>query len=240
MEKFKRLDINSFYFHGLQAWGYQDKFETSLLKLEAILKSKALLCRQKQIEFFSESPEVSPLLERYEQKSSKFNLNGMTHVSICKCQHFLGPRFKSISFSEFISGNMAIGIILSKDVEKLIDRSKTEFMLLDGELQVEGAIPLDYMVGVFCSCKSTNELLEDIESSNNYEMSREEFEKILPYIYPPHHEQVLQALQSLLKKYGYNKVPIYSNRDWTEIKKGITPMELFDQKQAQNKEPEEE
>lgn len=229
MEKFKRLDINSFYFHGLQAWGYQNKVETSLLKLEAIFESGAILCRQKVDKGY------------WRETSGHYgalNLNGMTHVSICQSSQFEDPRFASGAFSEYVRGNMAIGIILSKDVEKIIDRSRTEVM--DGEFQVEGEIPLDYMVGIYCGCKSTNEILEDIESSNNYEMSREEFEKILPYIHPPHHEQILQALHSLLKKYGYNKVPIYSNRDWTEIKKGITPMELFDQEQSQNKEPEQE
>lgn len=236
MEKNKRLDINSVYFHGLESWGFQDRLENSLKRLEAILKSKAILCRQKQLELFGESKEQASMFERYE--TQKYNLNGMTHVSICQSGHFDDPRFASAAFNEYIRGNFGIGIILSKDVESLIDGSRTEVM--DGEFQVKGEIPLDYMVGIYCGCKSTNEILEDIESANNYEMSREEFEKILPLIFTPFHEQILQALQILLKKYGHNKVPIYSNRDWTEIKKGITPMELFDQKQAQNKEPQQE
>ena len=220
----KKLDINSVYFHGLESWGFQDRLENSLKRLEAILKSKAILCRQKQLELFGESQEHASMFERYE--TQKYNLNGMTHVSICQSGHFDDPRFASAAFNEYIRGNVGIGIILSKAVESLIDRSRTEFM--DGEFQVEGAIPLEYMIGIFCGCKSTTEILEDFESAKKLGMSYEEFEKILPYILTPFHEEILQKLNVIMKKYSCN-VPIYSTRDWNQIEIRKTPEEYFEQ-----------
>jgi len=220
----KKLDINSVYFHGLESWGFQDRLENSLKRLEAILKSKAILCRQKQLELFGESKEHASMFERYE--TQKYNLNGMTHVSICQSEHFDDPRFASAAFNEYIRGNVGIGIILSKDVESLIDRNRTEFM--DGEFQVEGAIPLEYMIGIFCGCKSTAEISEDFESAKKLGMSYEEFKKILPHILTPFHEEILQKLNAIMKRYNCN-VPIYSTRDWNQIEIRKTPEEYFEQ-----------
>lgn len=220
----KKLDINSVYFHGLESWGYQDRLENSFKRLEAILKSKAILCRQKQLELFGESQEHASMFERYE--TQKYNLNGMTHVSICQSGHFDDPRFASVAFNEYIRGNVGIGIILSKSVEHLIDRSRTEFM--DGEFQVEGEIPLKYMIGIFCDCKSTAEISEDFESAKKLGMSYEEFKKILPLILTPFHEEILQRLNTIMEKYNCN-VPIYSTRDWNQIEIRKTPEEYFEQ-----------
>lgn len=220
----KRLDINSVYFHGLESWGFQDRLENSLKRLEAIFQSKAILCRQKQLELIGDQVEFYPIFERYQ--SQTHNLNGLTHVSICQSQHFDDSRFASAAFNEYIQGNSGMGIILSKDVEQIIDRSRTEVM--DGEFQVKDKVPLEYMIGIFCGCKSTQEVSDDLKSAKLLGLSHAEFEKLLPLILPPFHEEIIQKLSSLLFKYNY-AVPIYSTRDWHQIEIEKSPVEYFEQ-----------
>lgn len=205
------LDLETVLFHSLGEFGQENRDKNCLKKLESILKSGLILSRQSQLEKNTNDSQLSEFLQKYLDIKYSYNWNGMNHISICQKNSQKFDDRDSEAFSEYVTGNGGIGIVLSKDVLNIIDNERTQ--LMDGEFQVENEIPLSYMVGIFCGGKSFHELNCEIESARQqYDMSAQEIKDLLPHSLTSGQIEIYNSIQSLLDNYGYN-VPIYSSRD---------------------------
>ena len=210
----RRLDLNSVLFHGLEPVEAEQRTEKSLVKLESILQTGAILSRSGQLSQLDLN--THEFMKKYFNNKFDPNWNGRDYISLCKKRSETMVNFDSNSFRTYVSGNDGISIALSRNVWDLIDLNR--FMLLDGEFQVKDSIPLDeYMVGIVCGGKSFKELNDYIQARENGDLTVEKFNEHFSQELVEKQDQLTGSVRNLLCKYGYDNVPIISSRDGFEI-----------------------
>ena len=209
----RSLDLNSVLFHGLEPVEAEQRTEKSLVKLESILQTGAILSRSEQLKRFN--IETHKFLEKYTKETLWKNLSGNDFVSICKKQSRVKPECETDGFFFYVAGDGGISLALSQDVLKLVDSSRR--VLMDGELQVKDSIPLDHMVAIVCGGKSFKELSEEIKSRKEIGLTHQLIKELLPYALVEKQVQIKDSIGELLYKYGYGNLPIISSRDGFEI-----------------------
>ena len=218
-----KIEFDKVLFHGCSYFlnDVSDKFKISTERLDLILRSNAILSRNKQKE---QLPSLNLSPANFDLKT----FDNEDWVSVCQKQSFYNENSTSTSYEEFI--DYSFGIILDK---KLLDdlehreryTSKGHrFHCDDGEYQIKDQIPSKYFLAIFADAPSDKVMLEGLKKSKlpdlAYHVSRTEniFKVIMDHGFPS--KEVMQAtysgaevIRNILNETGYNNLPIFSIHD---------------------------
>ena len=195
-----KINLNDVLFHGLTNFLVgPGRFEKSLERLNLILKSNAILSRNKQ-------KEILPKIGLTPPEYNKTLWNGDDYISVCSKMPENQSNIKnSEAYEEFI--NYSYGLIISKRILDELDcrdycfSSEGKHKCQDGEIQIKDAIPASYFVGIFTCDLSDAEI---IESSKGFNVTSSDILKTFV---------VSNTIRELLNINGYKNLPIYSIRD---------------------------
>lgn len=221
-----KIDFDNVLFHGVSYFlNGTNIFNVSMERLELILKSNALLSRNKQKE---QLPSLNLAPAHFDLKT----FDNEDWVSVCQKKSFYNENSTSTSYEEFI--DYSYGLVLNK---KLLDdlehreryTSKGHrFHCDDGEYQIKDQIPSKYFLGFFADLPSDIVMLEGLKNSKlpdlAYHASKTEniFKVIMDHGFPS--KEVMQAtysgaevIRNILNETGYNNLPIFSIHDGNPI-----------------------
>ena len=152
----KKINLDEVYFHGIRP---PSNVENAQLKiLESILQHRAILPRKKQQEL-----GIKSIL------NDNLNRNGAERVSICSS--------RSDAFSNWVRDK--ISIILTKEIPDCDFVDTRDFNGIDGELQIKGAIPAKYFIGIGIPTfgKSFSQTVRVLQLGANYHSDSEKYFK---------------------------------------------------------------
>lgn len=191
MEIMEKLDPTNVLYHGLAHFLTFKRFDEAYKRLQMVLKSGAILSRNKQ-------REVLPSLGLKPNDYNKVLWNGEDYISICMKHTDGNTSDLTEAYFEFIDGGLSF--VLDSSILEELDVKLTNCQ--DGEIQVKDAIPAKYFLGVTMREPSDEMRLKFYRDWRTKD--KEEIE-----------EDFLQVnnVRGLLNRCGYSHLPIYSDYD---------------------------
>lgn len=214
-----KINLNDVLFHGLTNFLVgPGRFEKSIERLNLILKSNAILSRNKQ-------KEILPKIGLTPPEYIKTLWNGNDYISVCSKLSKNQSNIKnSEAYEEFI--NYSYGLIINKSILDELDcrdycfSSEGKHKCQDGEIQIKDAIPASYFVGIFTCDLSDAEI---IESSKGFNITSTDILRTFVSS---------NVLRELLNSNGYENLPIYSIRDGNIITSAEHVLTILNNKES--------
>lgn len=196
-----KLDLDDVLFHGLSSMvSYERRKKLELARLVNIIRAGNILPRDGVKKMYG---------ERFYNKKENLtspNWNGEDKVSVCQKNTFNRGYAKSEAFRSFVEGRTCL--ILNKRVlDKKVDAKRVQ----DGEVQIEGEIPFDKVIGIGVWMFSKHDLVKHkIENWNDsIDECREQLEMMEESCF-------VGDIRKILKHYNIC-VPIYSTRTGEQV-----------------------
>ena len=188
-----KIDLDNVLYHGLAHYLTRNKEEKSIVRLNSILKCRAILSRTQQSLMLRK-------LNLPENKYAKVVWNGMDYISICKKQGHC-PECPSEAYSDFIE--TGISIVLDKSILNRCETGLEEWQ--EGEFQIKDQIESDYFKGIAINFLSDIQIAEHTQRFFQRGLSISECIEILNKRY-----HTIKAIRKCLAENGFEYLKIYS------------------------------
>lgn len=192
----KQIDLNKVLFHGLGHNELENRAEDSIRRLENILKTKAILSRNKQKEILTKHNIDLPLYSLPKK-------NGDDYICVCKRKSDKKKSKISDAFYQFVEDG--ISLIINPIILKKLEVRKECFQ--DGEFQIKDEISIDYVIGIALKLHSSADYIKSERKRLKKGKDLKDTKIELDYLYKNYKE-----VKNLLSNYNFD-LPIYSIKD---------------------------